>query len=175
MATKKTWNVDKILSMSAIVVSACALVVSILQTRIMQKQQEKSVWPHVRWYIYYGWGSDSTGSFSVKVANKGIGPAIIKDVTLTLNGQKYRSDELRKVVEIMSKQPITNSKEEQCDQIVLLPNDTINYFEVTNPKQAHEIAQIYAQDYDGKSKFDIIIKYSDVYGNEFVSSGNTKF
>jgi hypothetical protein len=175
MALKKTWNVDKILSVSAIVVSTCALVVSILQTRIMQTQQEKSVWPHVGWYIKSGWQSDSTGSFSIKVVNKGIGPALIKDVTLVLDGQKYGSDQLRVVIEKIGQQAISNVREEQCAQTVLLPNDTLTYFEVANEKQAYDIAKIFAKNYEGKTRLDIIIQYSDVYGNEFVSSGNTKF
>ncbi len=175
MTRRRTNNTDKILSISAIVVSACALVVSIVQTRIMQKQQEKSVWPHVRWYVASGWGNDSTGNFSVKVMNKGIGPAIIKDVTLILEGTQYGSDELRTVLEKIGKQEILSANEEQCEQTVLLPNDIINYFEVVNPKQAYEMARIFAQDFYSKDRFDIIIKYSDVYGNEFVSSGNTRF
>jgi hypothetical protein len=175
MAAKKSWNADKTLSISAIVVSLCALVVSIIQTNMMQKQQEKSVWPHVRWHTQMGYQPDSTGNFAIHVVNKGVGPALIKKVTYVLDGQKYPADSLGTVVEKMIKDSLRGVSETQFEQTVLLPNDNVIALELTNKTQAFLTTLIYLDKYLDKNRFDIIIEYEDVYGNRFVSTGKTKF
>jgi hypothetical protein len=175
MATKKTWNADRILSVSAIIVSACALVVSVVQTRIMQVQQEKSVWPHVRWYTQCSLKPDSTGDFAIHVTNKGVGPAIIEKVTLRLDGVDYPNDSIGKVIGKMIHQDLRDVSEVAFDQTVMLPNDNIACFESTNPKQAFKIAYVYLDEISNNGRFDIIINYRDVYGNKFISTGKTKF
>lgn len=68
-------NADKILAICAIIVSACALAVSIYQTRILSQEKDASVWPYLR--ISQSWGQDY---FIVSISNDGIGPAIIQDM-----------------------------------------------------------------------------------------------
>ena len=63
---------DKILTFTALFISCLALVVSIVQTRILQKQSQAAVWPRIDLL-------DSTSSehFELYVSNQGVGPAII--------------------------------------------------------------------------------------------------
>lgn len=70
---------DKILAISAIFISACALFVSIYQTRILSMEKDAAVWPYLR--IETSWQPDR---FILSIANDGIGPALIQEVTYEL-------------------------------------------------------------------------------------------
>lgn len=177
MVGKKFWNLDKIIALSAMVVSASALIVSIIQTRIMKEQQQISVKPFIQWRTDVRWNSDSIGVFSIKIKNKGIGPALIKNAIIIFDGEKYPADGVSKVAQKILSEFTTDSilslREETIDQTVVLPNDVVNLFEVTNPKVAFKLAKAYTF-IQSKRRFDIIIDYTDVYGNKFVSSGSSK-
>jgi hypothetical protein len=168
-------NTEKIVAISAIIVSICALGVSILQTKIMQTQQEKAAWPHIRWYTQTGWEMDSTGTFKITVTNKGIGPALIKKVEIVLDSYRYTSDSIENVLRKMYNGPIGGVSQINFNQTVMLPNDAVDFFEFTDKRQAFEFAKIYNNVYETSEKFDIIIHYEDVYGNAFVSSRSSKF
>ena len=72
-----TWTV------TAIFVSFCALAVSVYQSIILRNQQYASVWPYIEPSVKY-----SNHSFEFFIQNKGTGPAIIKDVSLSLDGKE---------------------------------------------------------------------------------------
>ena len=76
---------DKIMTFVAIFISCLALVVSIVQTRILQKQSHAAVWPRIG--VLHSYGPEH---YKVAVVNQGVGPAIIsaieyqyEDTTLT--------------------------------------------------------------------------------------------
>ena len=66
---------ERIVTFVALFISCLALTVSIVQTRIMQKQSHAAVWPRMDIL-------DSSGAehFELYVANQGVGPAIISDL-----------------------------------------------------------------------------------------------
>src|SRR5690606_17168272 len=67
---------------AAIFVSTATLFVYIYQARIMQTQQQVAVWPYVEWLP--SWGDHG---LYLEVSNKGIGPALVKKVTIKLDGK----------------------------------------------------------------------------------------
>ncbi|MEO0423624.1 MAG: hypothetical protein AAF184_14900 [Pseudomonadota bacterium] len=78
-------RVDMLVATLAIAVSLAALFVSVLEVnvmraevRLMRAQERAAVWP----YLDLGISYDSDG-FSIEVANKGVGPALIKHVAVT--------------------------------------------------------------------------------------------
>ncbi len=75
---------DRILAISAIFVSACALAVSIYQTRILSMEKDAAVWPYLR--VATSWTDQQ---FILSVSNDGIGPAIIQDVTYKLGDSTF--------------------------------------------------------------------------------------
>jgi len=75
---------DKILTFVAVFISCLALTVSIVQTRIMQKQSHASVWPRLS--NGQGFGPDY---FNYTVNNDGVGPAIIKDIYFTYKDTSF--------------------------------------------------------------------------------------
>jgi hypothetical protein len=68
-------NSDKILTFAAMFISCLALTVSIVQTRILQKQSQAAVWPRID--IWDSYGGDY---YILEVVNQGVGPAIIKNI-----------------------------------------------------------------------------------------------
>ncbi|MEM9169286.1 MAG: hypothetical protein AAGC56_06490 [Pseudomonadota bacterium] len=82
------------LSLLAIVISLSALGVSVLEVTSLQGQQRASVWP----YLEIG-GNYSGEGYEIAITNKGIGPALLGDVTITLAGRTIASsDDLDAVI-----------------------------------------------------------------------------
>lgn len=69
-------------ALSAALVGACALFVSIYQVRLMRAEQATSIWP----YLVVGVDNQG-GEFSLAVLNLGVGPAVIKSAVLLVAGK----------------------------------------------------------------------------------------
>lgn len=72
------WNSDRLLSLTAMVVSVCTLLVFLYQTSLIKKQQYMSVFPYMTIASY----GIHTKSYKLVLDNEGIGPAIIKSVKI---------------------------------------------------------------------------------------------
>ena len=75
-------TVELLLAAAATFLSLCALVVSLLQTRIAREQQHASVWPFLR----LG-GQRLDRAFTLILENRGVGPALIRRVEVVLRGR----------------------------------------------------------------------------------------
>lgn len=75
-----------VLSLVAIVISMSALGVSVFEVTSLQDQQKASVWPYLEISRRY-----SGDGFEVYIANKGIGPALLGDVEISMQGQTITS------------------------------------------------------------------------------------
>lgn len=84
------WRPDRdlVLSLAAVVVSACALAVSLVQTTVMRAQQYASVWPRLTTDLSVDLAADSLGrdSLTLTVRNAGVGPAQVAWAQLTFDG-----------------------------------------------------------------------------------------
>ena len=76
---KKFWTSDKLLSLTALLVSLFTLIVFIYQTNLIRQQQFMSVYPYLNLSNEYG----GTLNYSYVLSNEGIGPAIIETVKIT--------------------------------------------------------------------------------------------
>jgi len=104
MSAKK-FNTDRILGISAMIISILTLAIFIYQTDIMRVQSKLSVKPRLDFTTNFG-GNDSTIHYQEVIENKGLGPAIIDSIYFVRNGKKYPLDiekllqeELPKVLE----------------------------------------------------------------------------
>lgn len=86
--SQKTWNSDKIVSISAILISLLTLCVSLYQTAMIRKQQRLSVLP------YLSLGNYNTGgpNYKLILSNNGIGPAFIESVEVEYQNKTYPCD-----------------------------------------------------------------------------------
>ncbi|TQV88155.1 hypothetical protein [Aliikangiella coralliicola] len=85
MFKEKIKEPEVIMSICAIFLSLLAVGVALFEANIARSQQKSSVWPYLEVL-----GSNINGT-SWRVSNKGIGPAKIKDVKVTVNGAPIRS------------------------------------------------------------------------------------
>ncbi len=83
---------DLIIAMCALLISSLACIAAVLQTRVIGEQLSANVWP----YLDFSTSSTSnTGKqklqdeLSVSVTNDGLGPAVIKSVTLTFGSRHF--------------------------------------------------------------------------------------
>lgn len=86
---RKRLDSNAILSITATIVSICALFVATYQTILMRQQQSAAVWPKLvigQGYISNA-GNDSF--YRLFVRNVGIGPAIIRETSITYKGQSF--------------------------------------------------------------------------------------
>lgn len=84
---RKLLEPDMLVALSAIVLGVSALAVSVVQVRIMRQEQHASVWPRLQIGRVYSEGRD----FAIVVGNPGIGPAVIKEVTVEVDGRPVTS------------------------------------------------------------------------------------
>jgi hypothetical protein len=84
--SKSFWTSDRLLSLSAVLISVCTLIVFLYQTNLIRKQQYMSVFP----YVNLGHSGSFTENYTLILQNNGIGPAIIKSVEVeSSDGEKY--------------------------------------------------------------------------------------
>lgn len=70
------------IAIGALLVSALAMLTSLLQTSIQRNQERAMVWPHVSAGAQY-----SASGFAFVAANKGLGPALVHHVQLQVDGE----------------------------------------------------------------------------------------
>lgn len=75
-----------LVGLSAIILSVCALGVSIYQAQIMRETQRATVWPFIEILP-----SNNNGESSLGIYNKGIGPAMIKTVSLKVDDKPFKN------------------------------------------------------------------------------------
>ena len=80
-------NTNLVVAASAIFISICALVVSVMQVQIERKQLESSVWPRLNLDISRSRGEPFT--YKLVLNNNGVGPAIITQVDVRYKGKKF--------------------------------------------------------------------------------------
>ena len=74
-----------VLSLTAIIISVCALFVTIFQSRQIVKHNKLSVTPHLTFDSFV---DEDEGTISLSISNTGVGPAIISEFILKDDGKK---------------------------------------------------------------------------------------
>ncbi len=88
-ARKIFWSGDKLIGISALLVSIASVSVIFYQTHLMQKQQYASALPYLE--LWNNGGSDA--EYRLSLINNGIGPAFIKEVRVIYKGKMYEGDQ----------------------------------------------------------------------------------
>lgn len=154
---------EMMVAFSAIFVSIATLFVYMYQARIMQNQLHTSVWPYVEW-LY----NNADNEFSITVENKGIGPAIIKEVTMKLDTQVVRSNsELFKILLGNSNFSFINST---VMGRVILPGEKVEMVHVYDSAAAKAIDSLLLWS-NSKHTFELEICYCSVYDDCWKTNG----
>ena len=149
---------DKILTFMAIFISCLALVVSIMQTRIMQKQSQAAVWPRLT-------NSNSYGAdyFKIYIENEGVGPAIVKSITYRYADTSFHLiSDLAYYIAKLESEEIQKSVKTNYTLSNIEPNSVVAVGEkvdvfVANDSLATHLGKKYLL------KSDIIVDYCSIY------------
>lgn len=139
-------------SAAALIVSACALAVSVYEANIFRRQQYASVWPYVEALPSYG-----PDYLYVEVVNKGIGPALIGRAEYRLGERRFTHPrELLHFLADTSGFPVTVSTVEGR---VLAPGESIRAFDLRDPAV---LERVFRQR-EALAGADLVIDYCSIY------------
>lgn len=152
---KRKINISLLIGISAIFLSASALLVSIIQTTILKEQQHASVWPYIQATFMF-----SKGSYSFGIENKGVGPAIIKHLGYIYKGASY--DNTKKMYAALFGESYSGvGFSETNKNYVIKSGEGIEMLSVNRPDSLiNDIIPLWESD-----AVNLTIIYSDVYGN----------
>jgi hypothetical protein len=117
---------ESIVATMAAFVGICALIVSITQTHYQRKYLYASAWPHLQIANFREEQKDSTKNMTtVKLMNKGIGPAIVESVSYQYKGKDIESlEEL--IVAVVGKMYSGSYKSLTIDEVIASNEEIIH-------------------------------------------------
>ena len=178
MMRKEFWNIEKIVGLTALIVSLLTLIVFVYQTNLLRKQQYMSAYPHLSLMNE----KSGTLQYSFGLSNHGVGPAFIESVKVSASNDMVYDDIIHYVEKTMGKQDSINyvysnlwvgrliPANEKINLIQLLDENMIkDWGLVTTEKttkstqdRANKLYQILNDD-----EIDIEIIYSSIYGEKW--------
>ena len=148
-----------LLAAVAFFVSAATLGVYLYQARMMRAQQHASVWPYLEAYF------SKVDDYRIAVRNKGVGPAIVRKVEMSLDG-KPLPDNAALVAAVLGKEADLAYQNASLEGRVLAPGEEVVLFRIPDLKAA-----LAFQAQQHKHQFGLKITYASVYGDCWVSDG----
>jgi hypothetical protein len=151
---------ELIIALMAVFISFSTLFVYLYQSSLMKTQQKMSVWPH----ITFGpsWGNDY---LTINIINKGVGPAIIKKVSIEINDKQV--DGIHKLMNFVpdSIQSDFNYSSKWPGQAIMA-GETIQLFQTNSPKTI-----IYLLKLVEENKIKMEICFCSIYNDCWTSTG----
>ncbi len=89
------FNSNTLIALAALVVSVCALFISVQEARIMRTQQRVSIYPHLEAGVFY-----NAQGFGLRIVNGGVGLAKIESIQVR-EGDRYFNDILEVIDYLM--------------------------------------------------------------------------
>lgn len=165
MEDNQNGNIKKIkpellIALIAVLISFSTLFVYLYQSSIMKTQQKMSVWPHVTFGP--SWSSDH---LTIDLINKGVGPAIIKNVSIAID-----NNQIDGIHEIMNFVPDTLKSEYIYSSTwpgqVIMSGEKIQLFQNRNPPTIKYLLELMNEE-----KLKITICYCSIYQDCWTSNG----
>ena len=126
---------ESIVATMASFAGICALIVSITQTHYQRKYLFSSAWPHLQTSAHIEEGKDSTkNKITVKLMNKGIGPAIVESVYYEYNGKEMEGLENLIITTVGKK--FTGSYKDLTGDEVIAQNEEFDYISISGAKES---------------------------------------
>jgi len=160
---------DRIVGISAILISLLTLVIFIYQTNIMHEQSRLSVTPRLLFGVHSIY-QDSLLTYNITLENKGIGPAIVEKATAIYQGKTFEmqweemfseaAPELGELGEFQSMGSVSKGTTLSADEEKIL----ISYqFHLSN---LDKILESFDLSDEGDFPFDMEIIYRSIYESE---------
>jgi len=156
----KTWylEAEMLVALSAIFISLCALIATIYEANLERQNQQLSVWPRLQLTVATG----RDVGYVLKVGNKGIGPAIIKFVNLTVDNETVRS--WVSVVKKLGVRPGVYIDLVGLESSIISANEIVNIIDVKDEKAAEKMSE-------GNDRFSVSICYCSVHDDCWILKG----
>ena len=175
---KKFWNSEKLLSLAAVLVSICTLIVFSYQVRLIRKQQYMSVYPHLQ----LSNGGSGTLQYKYTLTNNGIGPAFIEAIQVMTKDKTVYEDVIDYVADYLTPEDsvyfyhtnlspgrLIPSKEEIA-LIELVSNERLESLGM--PSNTHEgSAKLYQVINDTNVRVEI--QYKSIYGESWTITNDS--
>ncbi|MDC7998382.1 hypothetical protein [Gilvibacter sediminis] len=161
---------DRLIGLSAMLISLLTLIIFVYQTNIISKQSKLSVKPRLS-FSSSETTIDSLVIFEQSITNKGLGPAIVNTANIVFEGKTYPLDFGTFVFEKFDKLEtlgILRQTSGLDNGTTLSPNDRIVIFEfeapLKNVPQIIKYLKLNPENYDPQWNFHL--KYSSIYEDE---------
>lgn len=133
---KKFWTSEKLLSLTALLVSLLTLMVFIYQTNLIRQQQYMSVYPYLNLSNEYG----GTLRYNYTLTNEGIGPAIIESVKVISPESKVYDDLIDYVEDVIPEEDSTLLFHANISAGRLIPaNEKIKLIQLVDKKMLEDL------------------------------------
>jgi hypothetical protein len=149
---KKRFNIELVLASTSLFISLSTFSITAFQTKIMQNQQKAAVWAYLEAEV-----GVSADGFYCDVHNKGVGAAIVKQVTYSHQGQKF-SDFAELAKKIVNDSTFTyyNYSTTPINKKVFSANEKIRLFATKDMKYVMPLV---------KADISVEIVYTNIYGD----------
>lgn len=144
---------------TAFLVSVCSLFIYIYQSKLMAEQQQVVVWPYVQW------SHSNVDDFRLEAENKGVGPALIRKVTMSFNGKPLggNGDLVREVMGADTKLDWQNGG---LEGTVMSAGEKTSFLIIPGKEPGRAFGVKLAA-----GKFSLEITYCSIYGRCWTSMG----
>jgi hypothetical protein len=144
---------------TAFFVSICSLFIYVYQSKLMAEQQQVAVWPYVQW------STSNAESYDIQAENKGVGPALVRKVTMTFDGKEV-SGNRGLVTAVLGTTSDLKWQNSALEGNVLSPGEKLTMFSIPDKATGRAFE---AKLRDGN--FTMAITYCSIYGRCWTSSG----
>ena len=170
---KKGPDLGVVLALIAVLISVCTMVISLVETSIMQKQQQAmtesakaSVWPYVTTLMTTGMDNGEI-QFKIVVENKGVGPALVNKIEVLYDDKPIEKTLIDAIRNHCPEAEVTNIFSNSIQKMILSPGET------------KPIASVYLREADFMKfvqfteKVNTAYCYSNIYGDIWTSTDGT--
>ncbi len=175
---RKFWNADKIVGLSAMSIALFTLVVLMYQSRILERQyeltvqqQKASVLPYIQVYSQSG-----EGGYSIKIQNKGIGPAFLKGLYIKESDSTFFHYNLKDFYDDNNSDTVySHNSSSIVDGLVLSPGEEWELFSAGGGSSGLKPIIKFFESYfyfDSSKMF--IIEYESVFGDAWIANSSLK-
>ncbi len=165
---KKFWTSEKLLSLTAVLISVCTFLVFLYQTNLIKKQQYMSVFP----YVSIQHVGINTDAYQFLVENNGIGPAILEKIRVETEEGKIYSDVIDYLNATLTEKDTIGFLYGNLSQGLLLPEkESIEVIALTDEKEssARRLFELLSA-----KKIKITLGYKSIYGERWTCSNQNK-
>ncbi|NKI30923.1 hypothetical protein [Croceivirga thetidis] len=172
---KKQLNTDRILGISAMLISLMTLVIFIYQTNIMREQSKLSVKPRLDFTTNFG-GNDSITTIQEVIENKGLGPAIIDSIYFKFKEERYPIDIENflgeKLPKVLETGYLAQSATLGRGTTISPGEERPIYTYVINSDKLPEVMEYLGVTDEGENPFPIEVIYTSIYEDELWKMDN---